>query len=121
MHLPDTGESCGWPKQTTPMFTFRQKSFLNAILGLALLFAGGANFFTVSVDADDDEDTPPIVVELSLDTHKKIPSVVKADPQHRQTECTCTESSQHMMKSLDCQPVPGPGKGSPELLVPLRT
>jgi hypothetical protein len=103
------------------MFTFRQKSVLNAILGLALLFAGGANSFTVSVDADGDEDTPPIVVELSLDNHKKTPVELKADPQHRQAECTCTESSQHMMKSLDRQPVPGPGKGSPELLVPLRT
>jgi len=103
------------------MFTFRQKSVLHILLGLVLLAAGGANQFTVSVDADDDDDTPPVVVELGIDTHKNITVEGKADVQHRVTAVACTRSSEHMVFSLDHQPVAGAGKGSPELLVPLRT
>jgi hypothetical protein len=103
------------------MFTFRQKSVLHVLLGLVLVIAGGANQFTVSVDADDDDDTSPVVVELSIDTQKNVAVDGKADVQHRPTAVTCTDSAQHMAHSLDCQPVPGIGNGSPELVVPLRT
>ena len=102
------------------MFTFRQKSILNTVLGLALMFAGGANLFTISVD-DDDEDTPPIVVEMNFVAEKKTVVAAKEQTEHRITECACSQTSEHMVATLDSQTATGPGKGSPELLIPLRT
>jgi hypothetical protein len=47
------------------------KCFRGAVLGLMLLLAGAANLVCVSYDTDNDEDTPPITVEMNLVTPRK--------------------------------------------------
>jgi hypothetical protein len=48
------------------MTQFFHRIFRGTILALMLLLAGTANLVSVSYDADDDEDTPPVTVELNL-------------------------------------------------------
>ena len=48
------------------MGSFLHKLFRGAILGMMLLLAGTANLVCLSFDADDDEDTPPVSVELNI-------------------------------------------------------
>jgi hypothetical protein len=103
------------------LFTLRQKTLLHAFLGMVLLLVGGANLFTVAVDDDGDEDTPPVVVQLNLVANRRTSVVSRDHVQRRVNERKCAESTEHMVTSLDRQPVIGPGNGSSELIVPLRT
>jgi hypothetical protein len=48
------------------MAPFLHKLFRGAVLGLMLLLAGSANLVCLSFDADDNEDTPPVSVELNI-------------------------------------------------------
>jgi hypothetical protein len=48
------------------MWKIFHKCFRGAVLGLMLLLAGVANLVSVSYDADNDEDTPPVTVEMNL-------------------------------------------------------
>lgn len=53
------------------MAPFLYKFLRGAVLGLLFLLAGTANLVTLSCDADDDEDTPPISIELNILTPSK--------------------------------------------------
>jgi|SRR5579864_5336346 len=53
------------------MYKILYKCFRGAVLGLMLLLAGAANLVCVSYDTDNDEDTPPITVEMNLVTPRK--------------------------------------------------
>lgn len=48
------------------MWKIFHKYFRGAVLGLMLLLAAAANLVCVSYDADNDEDTPPVTVEMNL-------------------------------------------------------
>lgn len=101
----------------------KTKSVLHALLGLALLLTGATNLFTVSVDNDGDDATPPISVELSVDapTHKTV-QVAKADTQHHHSNhATATQPETSGFSGSEYQPAFGPEMSSPQLLVPLRT
>jgi hypothetical protein len=104
------------------MSRFLDKTFRFAIVALMLLLTGATPLFTLSIDADDDDDTPPITVEMNLvaPARKSVQaSVEQASVQvsstgHRETFHTSLFSSHH-------QPTLNPGMGSPQLVVPLRT
>jgi hypothetical protein len=48
------------------MWKILHRYFRGVVLGLMLLLAGAANLVCVSYDADNDEDTPPVTVEMNL-------------------------------------------------------
>src|SRR5258707_7624924 len=48
------------------MAPFLHRLLRSAVLGMMLLLAGTANLICVAYDADDDDETPPVTVELSL-------------------------------------------------------
>jgi hypothetical protein len=48
------------------MITFRKDAPRLLVLLLALLLNGSMNLFCVVVDADNDDDTPPVNIELSI-------------------------------------------------------
>lgn len=105
------------------MVSLKQKSVLSAVLSLALLLLGGVNLFSVSVDNDDDEDTPPITVEFSfIASVKKAIQSEKDETLHRKIDSARSEQSQHHSAALDGQAISGLLlKTSPQLVVPLRT
>jgi len=104
------------------MVSLKQKSVLSAALGLALLLLGGANLFSVSVDNDGDDETPPITVEFNfIASSKKTIQVEKDEVIRHTTEYARSEELQHRSSSLDGQVVTGSISVSPQLVVPLRT
>ena len=64
------------------MASFLNKCLRFAVLGLMFLLAGTANLVCVSYDTDNDEDTSPITVELSIVVFSK-KDVQVAAPQAR--------------------------------------
>jgi hypothetical protein len=98
------------------------KSVRGALLGLMILLAGVAPLLTIAVDNDDDDDTPPITVEMNL-----------AAPSRKATQSPAAEIAQQFTAvgkgepfskaALASQhhPMIQPVTGSPQLVVPLRT
>lgn len=104
------------------MVSLKQRSVLSAILGLVLLVLGGVNLFSVSVDNDDDDDTPPITVEFSfIGSAKKAIQTEKSESIQSKTDSARSEQLQHHAASRDGQAIAGFLKTSPQLVVPLRT
>ncbi len=106
------------------MFSLIHKPFRLGILAMMLLLAGAANLFTVSVDNDGDEDTPPITVEMSFivtagrgvnaQNNGTVRQLTAADVRSHVSECAFHKSwcnSIHSPESHD----------SPEFVAPLRT
>jgi hypothetical protein len=88
-----------------------------------LLLAGAANLFTVFVDNDDDEETPPITVELSFvaTSRKSVP--VHKDEISRPSASVArplprTKTRADLRQTSLSTPA---ATGSPEFVVPLRT
>lgn len=48
------------------MTSFLHKLLRGSVLAIMILLAGTANLISVSYDADDDDDTPPVTLEMSL-------------------------------------------------------
>jgi hypothetical protein len=104
------------------MVSLQQKSVLSAALGLALLLLGGANLFSVSVDNDGDDETPPITVEFNfIASSKKAIQAEKEEAVRHKTENARSEALRHRSASLDGKSVTGSISISPQVVVPLRT
>jgi hypothetical protein len=104
------------------MVSLKHKSVLSAGLSLVLLILGGANLFSVSVDNDGDDETPPITVEFNfIASSKKSIQTEKEEALRRRTEFARSEASQHHSASLDGQSISGSVTVSPQSVVPLRT
>ncbi len=104
------------------MVSFKQKSVLSAALSLILLILGGVNLFSVSVDNDGDDETPPITIEFNfIASSKKTIQTEKEEALRRKTEYSRSEASQHRAAALDGQSVSGSITVSPQSVVPLRT
>jgi hypothetical protein len=104
------------------MLSSKRKSLVSAILGFALVLIGTASLFTVLVDNDGDDDTPPITIELSLVAPvKKAVQITKAEAHQSPVFGNSTQQSRRMASNFQEEPTSGAGMGSPQLLVPLRT
>jgi len=104
------------------MSRFMHKTFRGLVLGLMLLLTGAAPLFTVSVDSDDDDDTPPITVEMNLVAPSKKSVQALADHASRQVSTTGhRETFRKSVFSSHFQPTLNVETGSPQLVVPLRT
>ena len=104
------------------MLTSRQKSLLHVLLGLVLLFVGGATSFTIAVDENSDGSTPPIVVQLNLAVDQK--QMFIEDRSHTAYPNADCERSQFVglaVASPEQPPVPGPGTEPCKVVAPLRT
>lgn len=104
------------------MVSLKHKSVLSAALGLVLLLLGGVNLFSVSVDNDGDDETPPITIEFNfIASSKKVIQTEKDEALRHKTEFARSQASQHRAGSLDGQSISGSVTASPQLVVPLRT
>jgi len=87
-----------------------------------LLLAGTANLVSVSYDADDDEDTPPVTVELTLVAPCKKNIQVPRQQAHARTFRLRDEKPQNeLLTSVRFEAAHLLQNGSPQLVVPLRT
>lgn len=104
------------------MVSLKQKSVMSAVLSLALLLLGGVNLFSVSVDNDGDDDTPPITVEFSfLASSKKAIQAEKNESLDSKLDPVTHKLSQNPPASLDEQAFSGLLTTSSPIVVPLRT
>ena len=104
------------------MASFLNKCLRFAVLGLMFLLAGTANLVCVTYDTDNDEDTPPITVELSIVAPSK-KDVQVARPQVRTQSFRLRDEKPlvHEAASLALSTPALLDQKTPELQVPLRT
>jgi hypothetical protein len=101
------------------MAPFLHRLLRGAVLGMMLLLAGAANLICVAYDADDNDETPPVTVELSVVAPCKKSLHVPKTQNHAGI---CQEKPQpEVMTSLAFESASFFDKASPQLVVPLRT
>jgi hypothetical protein len=104
------------------MGSFLHKLFRGAILGMMLLLAGTANLVCLSFDADDDEDTPPVSVELNIVAPcKKSIQLPKPHAHARTFRLWDEKPATTQLASITFEAPILLHQESPQLLVPLRT
>jgi hypothetical protein len=104
------------------MTQFFHRIFRGTILALMLLLAGTANLVSVSYDADDDEDTPPVTVELNLVAPCKKNIQFPRQQAHARAFRLRDEKPQtEVLTSVRFESAPLFQSGSPQSVVPLRT
>ena len=78
--------------------------------------------FTLSIDGDDDDDTPPVTVEMNLVAPAAKSMHAQADHEVRQVSSTGhRETFRKSAFSSHYQPTLNVETGSPQLVIPLRT
>ena len=104
------------------MGSFLHRLLRGAILGMMLLLAGTANLVCLSFDADDDEDTPPVSVELSIVAPcKKNVQLPKPHAHNRTFRLRDEKPVTTELASISFEAPILLHQESPQLLVPLRT
>jgi len=105
------------------MNPFLTRFFRSAVLGMMLLLSGMAGMVCFSYDADGDESTPPVTIEFNgvvpskKSLHISKPHSTAATHHVRDAQ----PASLDQVASIDFSSAPVRDKGSPQLLVPLRT
>jgi hypothetical protein len=94
-----------------------------AVLGMMLLLSGMASMVCFSYDADGDESTPPVTVEFNgVVPSKKGVQVSSPRSSAVAHHLRDTQPLSHdSLASVNLLSVPALDKGSPQLVVPLRT
>jgi hypothetical protein len=104
------------------MTPFLHRLLRGTVLGLMFLLAGTANLVCVSYDADNDDETPPISIELSI-----------LAPCKKSIQVASPRANTQSFRLRDEKPVTSPvasaafaiptllEQTAPQLLVPLRT
>jgi hypothetical protein len=107
------------------MFKVTRKPVLHAALSMVLLLMGAANLFTLSIDDDGDEATPPIKVELNFvaSNRKGIQTQAARERARHQGQAEpVRELGNHAKINIV---IAGPSltsdNASPQLVTPLRT
>jgi hypothetical protein len=105
------------------MNSFFTKCFRSAVLAMMLLLSGLASMVCFSYDADGDESTPPVTIEFNGVVPSKksiqIPKPHSTAAAHHVRDAQ--PASLALLVSTDFSSAPLLDKGSPQLLVPLRT
>jgi hypothetical protein len=108
--------------KSTKVMSLWHKSVRGALLGLMLLLTGTAPLFTVAVDNDNDDETPPITVEMNLVAPaRKTVHMPSAEASCQFTATGHREPFRKAAFSSHHQPTLRPEAGPPQLVVPLRT
>ena len=106
------------------MFHLPRKSVLHA-LSVFLLLLGAANLFTLSIDDDDDEATPPIQVEMNFVASSKKAIVIQAARERaRHHSHAAPVQLQYQHEDLNVvayAPSLTANSASPQQVTPLRT
>jgi hypothetical protein len=84
-----------------------------------ILLAGAANLICVSYDADDDDDTPPVTVEMSLAAPCR--KTLQAPQQQKQVSVLTEEIRAELMITTESEAVLTFSQAAPQFVVPLRT
>ncbi|HEU4414527.1 MAG TPA: hypothetical protein VFT65_07055 [Candidatus Angelobacter sp.] len=106
------------------VFSLTHKSFRIGLLALTLMLAGAANLFTVSVDNDGDEETPPITIQLNfVASQRKTVHLHKAEISRHAASVNAGLIPQRPVLSENWQGSfsISQASGSPQFVVPLRT
>ena len=104
------------------MASFVNRWLRGTVLGVMLLLAATANLVSFSYDADDDDDTPPVNVELNIVTSTKKPAhLVKHHSSTRVSHVACERPSPDQTPCAGFEPALSLDKSSPQLVIPLRT
>jgi len=106
------------------MTSLLRRLLRGAVLGMMLLLAGTANLVCISYDADNDEDTPPVSVELNIVTPCKRSIQLPKPHTNARTFRLRDEKPLTDLVALNEAPselAPQIKEGPPEFLVPLRT
>jgi len=102
--------------------SFWHKSIRGVLVGLMLLVTGAAPLFVVSVDNDNDDETPPITVELNLVApSNKTVQPAASEASRQMTATGHRESFSKALLSSHHHPTIELDTSSPQLVVPLRT
>jgi hypothetical protein len=99
------------------------KSLRGAVLGMMLLLSGMAGMVCFSYDADGDESTPPVTVEFNgvVPSRKGIQiSSLRSSAAAHNIRDTQAKSLDFLVR-VNFSSAPALDKGSPQLVVPLRT
>jgi len=92
-----------------------------ALLGLMLLLAGAANLVCISYDADDDEDTPPVSVELNIVApSKRSIQLPKLQTHARSPRLHSAQPATGLLASAGFEQAPQLQEGPPQMVIPLR-
>jgi hypothetical protein len=95
--------------------------FRGVVLGLMLLLAGAANLVSISYDNDNDEDTPPVTVELNLAAPvKKDIQLHGANSRSAIFHLQDAQPATGLVAGLAFESAPPISAGPPQLAVPLR-
>jgi hypothetical protein len=112
-----------FPNLNLYMTNFWYKCFRGFVLGAMLLLAGAANFVCISYDADGDEDTPPVTVELNV----VAPSRKTVQTPHKHlvrsnfhSQSQVQQVVPQLLASVDRGSASQLDQGSQQLVVPLR-
>jgi hypothetical protein len=92
-----------------------------SLLGLMLLLAGAANLVCISYDADDDEDTPPVSIELNIVAPcKRSVQVPKLQTHARVSRLEDEQPATEQLAMASFDQAPQLQQGPPQMIIPLR-
>ena len=99
---------------------FLHRLLRGTVLGVMLLLAATANLVSFSYDADDDDDTPPVTVELSIGAPvKKATHLVKQQSASHIASVGGQIAPADLLASAEFFPALQ-DNSSPQLVIPLR-
>jgi hypothetical protein len=101
------------------MTSFLHKLLRGSVLAIMILLAGAANLICVSYDADDDDDTPPVTVEMSLAAPCR--KNLHIPQQQNHASLVTGEPQAELIAPLRTESAPVFSQTAPQFVAPLRT